>query len=717
MAKKKLISLVALSMFLLTGCNVNKSRDPEILEVYNAYKANGGTLDYDTWLSSIKGEKGDKGDKGDTGAQGEKGDKGDKGDTGATGAQGEKGDKGDKGDTGATGAQGEKGDKGDDAITYVPAIFNNWDGTKLYEFYYEKGTEAKYEGPAPTKPDEKDPVTSEIVHWTFAGWDKDTSNILKPTIFTAVYQCLYTCTFINWDGTELYRTQVNRGENVTYDGATPTRPSEVSGNQTIEWKFKEWDKSLSGITSDTVFTAVYDAPNAIKCTFQDTDGTVLDVQYVGRNTKVTYKGETPTKPEVNHGDGTITKFSFNGWDKSLKNLTDDTIFIAQFSETTYYECKFYDGDGSLLYTTSTFFGGMVEYKGKTPTKAQKAVGTNVTDYTFHNWDKSLSNISGVTEFYPVFTSRLFTGYKVTFEDSKNPDHNYSHYYEENTPAWNPYASYWNYDNKEVTIFTGWDNDVSSVKQNMTVNATYKTISRGQNGEYPQDMVTNETLVNALQGVSGRDSDGYYEYQGVRYAKIGSSYFVVSPIRWRYLSQKNENTMFLSEYVLDAQVWNTTNHGDGVYRNNYKESDIRKWLNNDFLNTAFKDDSLITTTTVNNSVSSTGSSSNQYVCETTYDKVFLLSNVEVRSKSNGFYEDKGYYDDESRIGYATDYSRATAYWFSGNTALWYSGAMVWWLRSPTYEDYYALYVKKDGSVSFDYSVRDRLGVRPALTMKI
>lgn len=48
MAKKKLISLVALSMFLLTGCNANKSRDPEILEVYNAYKANGGTLDYDT---------------------------------------------------------------------------------------------------------------------------------------------------------------------------------------------------------------------------------------------------------------------------------------------------------------------------------------------------------------------------------------------------------------------------------------------------------------------------------------------------------------------------------------------------------------------------------------------------------------------------------------------------------------------------------------------
>ena len=30
-----------------------------------------------------------------------------------------------------------KGDKGEDGTTYIPVIFNNWDGSKLYEFYYE----------------------------------------------------------------------------------------------------------------------------------------------------------------------------------------------------------------------------------------------------------------------------------------------------------------------------------------------------------------------------------------------------------------------------------------------------------------------------------------------------------------------------------------------------------------------------------------------------
>ena len=76
--KKKLISLITMSMLLLTGCRTASSSIPEsaddrntrIMEVYDAYKANGGTLDYNTWLASIKGEKGDKGDKGNTGDKG-----------------------------------------------------------------------------------------------------------------------------------------------------------------------------------------------------------------------------------------------------------------------------------------------------------------------------------------------------------------------------------------------------------------------------------------------------------------------------------------------------------------------------------------------------------------------------------------------------------------------------------------------------------------------
>ena len=340
--KRTKLSLLFLSAMLLTGCRTTDPKDPNIASVYESYKSNGGTLDYNTWLDSIKGKdgtngkdgvngkdgkdgtsiltgkgapldtngkdgdvyidtasfdfytkkdgkwvktgniKGDKGDKGDTGAtglQGEKGDngetgatgpqgeKGDKGDTGATGPQGDKGDKGDtgatgpqgekgdKGDTGATGPQGEKGDKGDpgqDAITYVPAIFNNYDGTKLYEFYYEKGSDIVYDGPTPTRV-EKD-SSGNAIEYTFIGWDKSLKNIQKPTIFTAQFKKIatYDVTFLNYDDSVLYKTSLPLGSTPKYVGSVPTKASTESGDVRTDWEFAGWDKELAPVTGDTV---------------------------------------------------------------------------------------------------------------------------------------------------------------------------------------------------------------------------------------------------------------------------------------------------------------------------------------------------------------------------------------------------------------------------------------------------------------------------------
>ena len=47
-----------------TSSSSGTSTASEIYAVYEAYKASGGTLSYDEWLASIKGEKGDKGDEG-----------------------------------------------------------------------------------------------------------------------------------------------------------------------------------------------------------------------------------------------------------------------------------------------------------------------------------------------------------------------------------------------------------------------------------------------------------------------------------------------------------------------------------------------------------------------------------------------------------------------------------------------------------------------------
>ena len=147
--------------------------------------------------------------------------------------------------------------------------------------------------------------------------------------------------------------------------------------------------------------------------------------------------------------------------------------------------------------------------------------------------------------------------------------------------------------------------------------------------------------------------------------------------------------------MDSHVWNQTDHENGIYRNNYQYSDIRTWLNNDFLEQAFYyDPSLIQTVNVDNSAKSTGDSINPYACEDTQDKVYLLSYKDVNNKEYGF----------------PDYASRIAYDADGN-------AQDYWLRSPhsRYGDsarcfYDDGYVYSD---SVDYSP----GVRPALTRKL
>ena len=70
--KRTKLSLLFLIAMVLTGCGCNSTgpKDPDIANVYEAYKANGGTMDYNTWLNSIKGKDGTNGKDGVNGKDG-----------------------------------------------------------------------------------------------------------------------------------------------------------------------------------------------------------------------------------------------------------------------------------------------------------------------------------------------------------------------------------------------------------------------------------------------------------------------------------------------------------------------------------------------------------------------------------------------------------------------------------------------------------------------
>ena len=68
----------------------------------------------------------------------------------------------------------------------------------------------------------------------------------------------YLITFVNWDGTELQKSQVATGTLPEYNGETPVRPDD----EQYTYIFKGWTPELLEVTEDAVYTAEFTAEEA-----------------------------------------------------------------------------------------------------------------------------------------------------------------------------------------------------------------------------------------------------------------------------------------------------------------------------------------------------------------------------------------------------------------------------------------------------------------------
>ena len=277
----------------------------------------------------------------------------------------------------------------------------------------------------------------------------------------------------------------------------------------------------------------------------------------------------------------------------------------------------------------------------------------------------------------------------------------------------------------VTLYAKWtESSETKTEQVYTRSGNYIYF-----GEYPQTIMAADVTVGDVA-----DEDGYYlGSDGERYAKVvadpyesgytfsnnssiidgNTYYFKVEPIRWRILFERDGNAFILCDSIIANHYYHhttssTTIDGQTVYANNYKYSDIRAWLNDEFYKTAFGDlqQALIQTTEVDNSAGSTGISSNRYACENTSDKVFLLSYREVIT-----------IEYTARQMLTSDFSRATG--AGMNTSSSYYGNGVWWLRSPSNSrSNYAHFVEYNGIAgNRHYVYYDYHGVVPALNLML
>ncbi len=117
----------------------------------------------------------------------------------------------------------------------------------------------------------------------------------------------------------------------------------------------------------------------------------------------------------------------------------------------------------------------------------------------------------------------------------------------------------------------------------------------------------------------------------------------SDLKWIVLEAKDNKVLLLSEKVIDAHKYSSKSDETVTWEN----SDIRVWLNNDFVNTAFTpaEQLLLCETTIDNNEGNS-----------TKDKVFLLSEAEIISYLPENLDRKAAVTSKARaggVGYSTD----------------------------------------------------------------
>ncbi|MBP3937852.1 MAG: zinc-ribbon domain-containing protein [Clostridia bacterium] len=222
-------------------------------------------------------------------------------------------------------------------------------------------------------------------------------------------------------------------------------------------------------------------------------------------------------------------------------------------------------------------------------------------------------------------------------------------------------------------------------------------------EYDPESATPSTQTpsnNTSTGIGNVKVGDYVKFG--KYEQDNNTSNGAEDIEWLVLDVKDGKALVISKYALDAKPYN-----EEYVDVTWETCTLRKWLNNDFINTAFTnaEKAKIPTVTVT-------AEKNQYYGtdpgNVTKDKVFLLSANEAT---------KYFSSDTARECEPTDFAVANSVSTdndNGYDCCW------WWLRSPGYDQSGAAGVTSSGGV-FDATGNDvnfyESGVRPAMWINI
>jgi len=200
-------------------------------------------------------------------------------------------------------------------------------------------------------------------------------------------------------------------------------------------------------------------------TWQNWDGTVLEVDNVKEEMTPTYDGVTPTK----EGNDQYA-YEFSGWDKEISAATGDTVYVAQFNEILLsYPIVWQNWDGTILQQSNENYGVTPSYNGETPFRESTAEHT----YTFSGWTPTVNTVTSNTTYVAQFTAEA-RKYNVTWQNwdgsvLKVDEFAYGEY-----PAYHGDTPTKEGDAENSYYFYCWSPSFDTVRENVTYTAEFRS---------------------------------------------------------------------------------------------------------------------------------------------------------------------------------------------------------------------------------------------------
>lgn len=181
----------------------------------------------------------------------------------------------------------------------------------------------------------------------------------------------YTITWKDWDGTVITTYQLTYGVTPKYLSTNPTREA----NLDYTYDFTGWSPAIVPVAGDQIYTATYtQTPVRYTITFKNSDGTILEHQFLTR-------GTTPTPPEVTNEDKILQ------WTPSVGAVTGNQIYTATWLDNrpATWTITWKNYDGTLLDTTTPADGATAETVSAGAPDAPVKPATTEYTYSFTGW--------------------------------------------------------------------------------------------------------------------------------------------------------------------------------------------------------------------------------------------------------------------------------------------------------------------------------------------